>query len=85
MSLSDEGQEIQGFLPHVAPGDELRASDSARLDSKRDFFGMVQEGGDIIRTRFPPEPNGYLHIGLGTLPFGGACDQTKGLRRSQGL
>src|SRR5438552_6661074 len=40
------------FIEHIIEGDNASGK-----------WGKTADGRPIVQTRFPPEPNGYLHIG----------------------
>ena len=47
----------------------------------------VEQGqrGGRVQTRFPPEPNGFLHIGHGTVVDAGAYFREKEIQQGTGL
>ncbi len=88
------------FIRQIIEADLAAGRYAARRWSGQPGFAARQAGGPAdparIRTRFPPEPNGYLHLGHAksiclnfgmALEFGGAChlrfDDTNPAREEQ--
>ncbi|HWL63465.1 MAG TPA: glutamine--tRNA ligase/YqeY domain fusion protein [Steroidobacteraceae bacterium] len=88
------------FIRQIIETDLAAGRYAARRWSGQPAFAARQAGGPAdpqrIRTRFPPEPNGYLHLGHAksiclnfgmALEFGGAChlrfDDTNPTREEQ--
>ena len=103
MSKPDAGgapAPVSNFIRHIVEHDLAQGTYAARRWSGHPGSAAVQAGAppdpERIRTRFPPEPNGYLHIGHAksiclnfglARDFGGVChmrfDDTNPTREEQ--